>query len=176
MADDPTYILDANVFIEASRRYYAFDLAPRFWQSLLHHAANGRVRSIDRVQQELERGKDELAKWVEDNFSHAFGSTDETDVIQSFSEIMTWVQAQSQFSEAAKADFANGADGWLVAYAKVGGFVVVTQEVPAPDAKRKVPIPNVCQSFGVPLLAHSKCYGSLGCNLCRADHSFRVAK
>ncbi|TKS60770.1 MAG: DNA-binding protein [Nitrospira sp.] len=26
----PAYILDANVFIEAARRYYAFDLAPRF--------------------------------------------------------------------------------------------------------------------------------------------------
>ena len=152
MAGDPTYVLDANVFIEAARRYYAFDLAPRFWESLLHHAANGRVRSIDRVQQELERGKDELAKWVEDNFSRAVGSTDETGVIQSFSEIMTWVQAQSQFSEAARADFANGADGWLVAYARVKDCVIVTQEVPAPDARRKVPIPNVCQAFNVPFV------------------------
>jgi hypothetical protein len=25
------YVLDANVFIEAARRYYAFDLATRFW-------------------------------------------------------------------------------------------------------------------------------------------------
>ena len=25
------YVLDANVFIEAARRYYAFDLVPRFW-------------------------------------------------------------------------------------------------------------------------------------------------
>lgn len=152
MAGDPTYVLDANVFIEASRRYYAFDLAPRFWESLLQHAASGRVRSIDRVKQELERGKDELAKWIEDNFSDALGSTDKTNVIQSFSEIMTWVQAQSQFSEAAKADFANGADGWLVAYAKAQGGVVVTQEVPALDARRKVPIPNVCRAFNVPFV------------------------
>lgn len=149
MTSDPTYVLDANVFIEAARRYYAFDLAPRFWESLAHHAANGRIRSIDRVKQELDRGKDELATWLDSNFSHAIASTDETDVIQAFSQIMTWVQGQSQFSEAAKAEFANGADGWLVAYTKVTGNVIVTQEVPAPDARRKVPLPNVCQSFSV---------------------------
>lgn len=152
MAGDPTYVLDANVFIEASRRYYAFDLAPRFWESLLHRAASGSVRSIDRVKQELERGKDELAEWVENNFSDAFASTDEQDVIRSFGEIMTWVQAQSQFSGAAKTDFASGADGWLVAYARSKGSIIVTQEVPARDARRKVPIPNVCQVFNVPFV------------------------
>lgn len=162
MTDDVPYVLDANVFIEAARRYYAFDLAPRFWESLAHHAASGRVRSIDRVKQELERGKDELAQWVDDNFSNALASTDEPDVIQSFSEIMTWVQAQNQFSAAAKADFANGADGWLVAYARAKGCVVVTQEVLAPDARRKVPIPNVCQAFDVPFVNTFEMLRALG--------------
>ena len=31
------YLLDANVFMEAHRRYYAFDLCPGFWECLLHH-------------------------------------------------------------------------------------------------------------------------------------------
>lgn len=32
MIDEGTkYILDANVFIEAHRRYYSFDIAPSFW-------------------------------------------------------------------------------------------------------------------------------------------------
>ena len=48
------YVLDSNVFMEAARRYYAFDIAPPFWESLVHHAANGRLESIDRVKQELE--------------------------------------------------------------------------------------------------------------------------
>lgn len=150
--DDPAFVLDANVFIEAARRYYAFDLAPKFWESLVTYAGNGRVQSIDRVQLELERGKDELATWASGYFGHAFTSTDEPDIIECFSEIMSWVQAQAQFSDAAKADFAKGADGWLVAYAKVKGCVVVTHEVPAPDARRKVPIPNVCQAFNVPFV------------------------
>jgi hypothetical protein len=145
-------VLDANVFIQAARRYYAFDLAPRFWDSLVQHAANGQLRSIDRVKQELERGKDDLAEWVESNFNNAFASTDEDDAIEAFGQIMAWVQAQGQFFDAAKADFASGADGWLVAYAKIKGCIVVTQEVLNPDIKRKVPIPNVCQQFNVPFV------------------------
>jgi predicted nucleic acid-binding protein len=149
VTSDPVYLLDTNVFIEAARRYYAFDLAPRFWESLLQHSENGRVLSVDRVRQELERGNDELARWVKGHFRQAFASTDEAGVIQAFGEIMNWVQAQGQFTGAAKAEFANNADGWLVAYARVNRCVVVTHEVMAPDARRKVPIPNICHAFGV---------------------------
>jgi len=62
---------------------------------------------------------------------------------------MGWVYAQDQFLDAAKADFADGADGWLVAYTSSKGYVVVTHEVLNPDIKIKVPIPNVCDAFGV---------------------------
>jgi len=147
--DGDTYVLDANVFIEAARRYYALDLAPRFWESLLEHARAERVMSIDRVQQELGRGKDELASWADGRFGSAFMPTDGPDVVDRYRELMEWVQSQAQFSDAAKADFASKADGWLVAYARANGCVVVTQEVLAPDARRKVPIPNLCEAFGV---------------------------
>jgi len=139
---DPVYVLDANVFIEAARRYYAFDVAPAFWNGLVHHAARGRIKSIDKIKQELERGNDELADWIKKgNITDAFDSTDQEDVIQQFSEIMEWVQSQEQFFDAAKAEFAGGMDGWLVAYAKVNDYTVVTHEVYAPDARKKVPIP-----------------------------------
>ncbi len=156
------YLLDANVFIEAARRYYAFDLAPRFWEGLLRHAEAGQIKSIDRVRQELERGKDELATWAKEMFATAFASTDDPDVIRSFAEIMSWVQAQGQFLDAAKADFAGGADGWLVAYARVKGCIVVTHERPAPDARSRVPIPNICVAFGVPFLGTFEMLRALG--------------
>lgn len=165
MSPGTVYVLDANVFIEAARRYYAFDLVPKFWESLIDHAANGQIQSIDRVKKELVRGKDELAGWAKGHFSHAFGTTDDADVIQSYGQIMTWVQSQIQFSDAAKADFASGADGWLVAYAKAKGCVVVTHEVPAPDAKRKIPIPNVCEAFDVPFIDTFQMLRALGVRL-----------
>lgn len=147
--NDERYVLDASVFIEAARRYYALDLAPRFWASLVQHATAGRVMSIDRVQQELGRGKDELASWANGRFASAFMRTDAPDVLDGYRELMEWVQTQDQFSDAAKAEFASKADGWLVAYARANGCVVVTQEVLNREVKRKVPIPNLCDAFDV---------------------------
>ena len=142
------YVLDANVFIEAARRYYAFDLGTRFWDILNDHARDGTIESVDRVREELD-GEDELAKWADGSFRKAFRSTDDESVIASYREVMVWVQGHTQFSDAAKADFARVADGWLIAYAVAKNRVVVTHEVLAPDARRKVPIPNACNQFRV---------------------------
>lgn len=68
MDREETYLLDANVFIEAARRYYAFDIAPPFWEALLEFAEKGKLISIDRVKNELLRGKDELSTWVKRSF------------------------------------------------------------------------------------------------------------
>ena len=143
------YLLDANVFIAAARQYYGFDLAPKFWSCLEEHAKTGRVGSIDRVLEELLRGKDDLADWAKGTFANAFASTDAPDVITTFGQIMNWAQSQSQFMEAAKTEFAGCADGWLVAYAKVHGLVVVTHEAFSAEIRREVKIPNVCKAFGV---------------------------
>jgi hypothetical protein len=156
------FALDANVFIEAARRYYAFDLAPLFWDSLINQAANGRIRSIDRVKQELERGKDSLADWINKKFSDNFASTDDEDIVKCYGEIMKWVKNQDQFSDAAKYDFAGVADGWLVAYAKVKGYWVVTHEIMNIEIKKKVPIPNICKAFNVPFVDTFEMLRSLG--------------
>jgi hypothetical protein len=62
---------------------------------------------------------------------------------------MTWLQAQSAYSPAAKTDFAVKADGWLIAHAKAQGLTVATEEVLNPAIRRRVPVPNACVSFGV---------------------------
>ena len=144
------YLLDSDVFIQAARLYYAFDLAPIFWASLRQYVVDGRIQSIDHVKEELERGKDELGEWVKrGGFDDGFAATDTNGVVAAYRGVIGWVQGQPQFFDGAKAEFASGADGWLVAYAKAGGHIVVTQEQAAPDARRKVPIPNVCQALGV---------------------------
>lgn len=149
MSASPVYVLDANVFIEAARRYYAFDLAPKFWESLKSHAQNGRVKSIDRVKVELNKGKDQLKAWANSQFGGAFASTDEVEINQKYGIIMNWVQSQGQFYDYAKAKFAKEADGWLIAYAMIKNCILVTHEVFSSDVKSKVPIPNVCQNFNV---------------------------
>jgi hypothetical protein len=146
---EPVFVLDANVFMEAARRYYAFDLVPPFWETLVEFAEAGRLESIDRVKKEIEKGKDDLAEWAGSHFSDAFASTDEDSINALYADIMSWVESQTQYTDAAKADFAGDADGWLVAYAKTKNRILITHEVAAPDAKAKIPIPNVCLAFDV---------------------------
>ena len=62
---------------------------------------------------------------------------------------MEWVQNSTQFKKEAKAEFAQVADGWLVAYAKLNNYTVVTREEYSPDIRKKVKIPNVCKEFNV---------------------------
>lgn len=147
--DSPVYVLDANVFIEAAKRYYAFDIAPGFWRALLEHADAGTVNSIDRVRGELLKGNDQLAEWARSECDGWFASTDEGSVVDVFPGIMSWVNEQAQFTDAAKEEFASGVDGWLIAHAKANGFVVVTHEQFNPNIQRKVPMPNVCRAVKV---------------------------
>jgi len=110
---NPTYLLDSDVFIRASKGYYAFDIAPKFWESLEQQASSGRIRSIDRVLKQLNEENDELKTWANEKFISAFVSTDEPNVIHIFAQMMRWVQSHTQFSDAAKAEFADerNADG-----------------------------------------------------------------
>ncbi len=151
MTAPPRYVLDSNVFIEAARRYYAFDLVPPFWRALVDQAQNGRVESIDRVKTEIDRGKDELKDWANSDFHQWFISTNQADVIGSYGQIMVWAHNQGQFTGAAKAEFSreDNADAWVVAYAQAKACVVVTHEQFDPNITVRIPIPNVCQAFGV---------------------------
>lgn len=151
MPTDKKYLLDANVFMEAKRRYYAFDICPGYWDCLVWHHQGGRVLSLDRVKQELKRGGDDLWEWAESVMPQAcFASSDNPLVTGEFAQILAWVQVQAQFFPEAKAKFADDTDGWLIAYAKAKSLVLVTHEVLSPDARKTVPIPNVCEAFGVP--------------------------
>jgi hypothetical protein len=144
------FLLDANIFIEAHRRYYGLDVCIGFWAALIRENDAKRLASIDKVRAELVAIEDALSDWVESTApAELFKGTADKRVIETFRDVLTWVEAQPQFTQAAKEKFANGADGWVVAYAKVNGYVVVTHEQYRPGAQNTVPIPNVCVELGV---------------------------
>lgn len=162
------YVLDAGVFIQAARHYYAFDIAPGFWQALIHHAQAGTVLSIDRVKtHEIDKGKDELKSWANREFQSWFAAAADDDVIAAYVQLMQWAYNQSQFTDAAKAEFADegNADAWVVAYGLAKICVVVTQEKFDANIRRKVLIPNVCQAFGVQCVDTFQMLRALGVRL-----------
>lgn len=141
------------MFVEASRRYYPFDLVPGVWDAPVL------------MEEEIQGGNgapDELSIWAERHKNLLFHSTDVPDVLENYGRIITWAQRQVQYMAAAKAEFATVADGWVVAFALANGSTVVTQEVPAPESKRKIKIPDVCNAFNVPYANAFQMLRSLG--------------
>ena len=145
---DTTYALDANIFMSAWHDHYPIDLYPGFWECLENYSMAGRLRSIDRVRDEI-ICPDALIKWLDRNWSGSFITTQDQDVVNAFSEMQRWVQSNAQFLRVAKSDFAGTADGWLAAYAKIHGVVLVTNEVFDANIKRRVPLLNLCKRFGI---------------------------
>lgn len=146
------YIIDSDVLITAKNVYYAFDICPGFWKSLIHHHREGRLFSIDRVRSELLAGRktEDLVRWVRDDLPGAFFLEVDSDAVtNAFTEIMVWVQRHQTCFDYAKAKFATGADGWLVAYARVHGAIVITNEQPAPGSRKEIKLPDVCDQFAV---------------------------
>lgn len=141
-------LLDANVFIEAKNRYYGFDICPGFW-GWMDTVFQGGVGTVDKVWAELLGKGDELSDWAKGRKSSAAILAVDDKATQSvFQDIANHV-ATGQYKPAAIAQFLSGADPWLIAKAKTTGATVVTHEVLAKQAKKKVPIPNICEEFDV---------------------------
>jgi hypothetical protein len=152
MSAEYRYVLDADVFIAAKNAYYAFPICPGFWQSLIHNHAQGPVCSIDRVRGELLAGRptEDLVQWVKNQLPGSFFiATDIESVLSAYADIMLWAQRSTQYFDQAKAKFATEADGWLVAFAKVHGNIVVTNEQPRPESRNRILLPDVCRKFNV---------------------------
>lgn len=111
-----TYLVDANVLIEAKNRYYAFDIAPGFWAWLDRAHQQATACSIEAVRNELLEGDDELAEWARANT--AFFRAIDQGTTEHFPALTVWAQSRN-FTQAALADFTgNHADYLLVAYAR----------------------------------------------------------
>jgi len=136
-----TYLLDANVFIQAKNLHYGLDFCPAFWQWLLDKNVEGRVFSIDKVADEIADGGDELTDWMSEHGNGLFLETGAAEAAQ-FGSVTTWVTRQ-QYEPAAINTFLQVADYYLIAHALAHKHVVVTHEVPANSVKR-IKIPNVC--------------------------------
>ena len=139
------YLLDANVLISAKRDHYRMSVCPGFWDWLDLAHSQGHVYSIKKVHDELKHAA--LSQWAKAR-PNTFFLSPGSNFGASSSSVSSWVQAQSYF-QAAIFEFFNVADFWLVAQALEGGVTVVTHEVPAPDSKNRIKIPDVCKGVGV---------------------------
>jgi len=148
------YCLDTNVYIEAHRRYYAFDIAPGFWDAFADWATQGIICSPLPVYDEISRSTDKLAEWIKDNQSSLVVIPDDV-TVSAYSEIADLVD---HYYEPQHVQVClKGADPWVVAYAKANSLIVVTMESLKNEQINKktdliageIKIPNLCQRVGV---------------------------
>lgn len=141
-----TYLLDANVFIQAKNLHYGLDFCPAFWNWLIEKNNANKVFSIDKVTDEIVAGGDELTDWIKVHGNHLFIETDSS-VVTQFSKVSAWTMNQG-YDPAAVSTFMQVADYYLIAHALANNYTVVTHEVPA-NSMKKIKIPNVCAGLGL---------------------------
>ena len=85
MTVDQICLVDSDVFITAKNLYYAFDICPGFWKSVVHHHRAGRVFSTDRVRGELLAGHktEDLVQWMRTEVQKGFFILVVTDLVMS---------------------------------------------------------------------------------------------
>ena len=141
-----TYLLDANVFMQAKNLHYGLDFCPAFWEWLVANNAAGQVFSIEKVGDEIDAGDDELAEWAAQRGS-GFFLKPESAILPALGSISTWANGQN-YEQTAVSTFLQVADYYLVAHALAHNHTVVTHEVASFSTKR-IKIPNVCIGVSV---------------------------
>ena len=157
------YLIDANAFIEASRHYYSFKLAPGYWNWLDAQGTAGTINSIKAVFEEISGGGDPLSEWVKVNTPASFWFAEDADSATAMAEVVAWATGPTRaFKQSAIDEFMDSADLRLVAQAKALGATIVTREVGSPDAKKRVKLPDAAAAVGVPCVQPFVAYEALG--------------
>ncbi|MGH2886645.1 MAG: DUF4411 family protein [Solirubrobacteraceae bacterium] len=140
------YLLDTNVLIAAKNNHYGFDFCPAFWDWLDNANAYGTVHSIERVYDELIERADDLSEWA--RARHAFFLPLTANDVRAVAAVNRWANDSRDYDAAAKSEFADVADSFLVAQASASGHTVVTHERIS-DGRKRIKIPNAAVAHDV---------------------------
>lgn len=150
------FLVDSNSFVAPYRQYYAFDLVPTYWDELSKKADKGRIVLLDMVKAEIDKGKDDLADWVDKQAGFDICNHVTPEIIGKYQEVLQYVQNCGLYKEQALQAWAPGhiADPWLIAAASVNNYTIITAETPSGGLNPKTPnknakIPDVAKAFGV---------------------------
>lgn len=146
------YLLDADVLIQAKNGAYGFDIVPGFWRWIEAAHVDGKVFVVQKVADEVVAGDDELAEWMS-NQPPSFKIATDSDDAGSLAALSAWAVASTSYRQAAIATFLAAGDYYLIAQAHARGYTVVTHEVPAPQSKTRIKIPDACNALNVPWMS-----------------------
>ena len=154
--DSEIFLVDSNTFMTPYRFYYAFDLVPAYWDMITPYIKSEQIVLLDMVRDEIGKGKDDLAEWIDSIESIKVIPHVNGEIIAKYSEVIRYVQTCGLYKESAVNIWAgNGiADPWLIAAAAANGYTLVTEEVGSGGLSTKNPnksakIPDVAAGIGL---------------------------
>lgn len=90
-------LFDTNSFIAPFNQYYAPDIVPSYWKQLLVSSPD--IMVLDKVRDEIYRGKDELAKWLKSNINQfQVISTDDLRIIEVYGQVIQSIPRSHSFA------------------------------------------------------------------------------
>ncbi len=159
------FLLDANAFMEASRLYYRFDIAPGFWTWLENPSHSGQVASVQAIKNEITTGAGELVTWA-NGLPAEFWLQDTDDTVAAMTQLARWAADPARpYNQAAVQQFLGSGDLRLIAQSSVMDATLVTREQPAPESRTNIKIPDVCVAAGVAWTDPFSAYSTLGLRL-----------
>jgi hypothetical protein len=160
------HLLDANAFMEASRLYYSFRIAPGYWDWLVEKFEAGEIASVEAVYDEIKAGSGDLVTWAKDPAIDGFWLPDTAASVAATGYLATWANHPDRpFKQAAVDEFMASADLRLAAQACAIGATVVTRETSDPGCKKRVKLPDAAKSVGVHCIQPFVAYERLGLTL-----------
>jgi hypothetical protein len=150
------FVVDSNIFITPYKKYYPFDLAPRYWEQLKCHIQDGSILLLDVVNNELLAGKDPLSDWITDMNPACVIVHNDQNILNKYRDVLQYIQTATYYKLSALNEWAREdvADAWLIATAAVKGYTLITLEVSKNDLQVQRPskeakIPDVANHFNV---------------------------
>lgn len=143
-----TYLIDADVMLQAKRIYYRMHIVPGYWDWLSRANEMGVLYSNESVYPEIVkpgRRPDDAAQWAMERKDSFFLDLPKN-IDKKSGHITKWLKKKYDTDDFE--EFSKGADLDLVKHAHAGGFVLVTQESTNTNWKA-IKIPNVCKQFGI---------------------------
>ena len=140
------YCLDANVLIEAWRKYYSPKFCPDYWDILNTLGADDKIYMPQIVYEEITRTEDELSAWLKKSKIKAHEIKEP--VTECLKQIYAADPAHKLLVDSKK--YRSLADPWVIAHALSDNACVVTKEEKITASnKDKIRIPNVCENMSV---------------------------
>lgn len=140
------YLLDTNSFITPYRSYYNPQITPPFWNNLLSLFEKCHLYTIDKVVEEIKKGRDWLTDWIKKlPKNKVLKPEEDISIMQKYEEIVRYLETTDYRK---KDEFIN-CDAYLITYVLTYDYVLVTFE--KLDSSKIIKIPKVCNALGIPV-------------------------